>query len=180
MRFVSGEESDYNGVLVMPEILLPISSAGYRDHAPNPGEVRNGDTMINLSDGESDWYRRFSSFEKKGRRPANILSFSDYAIVVQAALLGQGIALGWLNVVCHWMRSGALVPAEQEVVVTSRTCHLVHPAAKPVRPVVADIRDWIIEEIRSDLAAVDALYPALRVAQLTRPVVSKKSGPAAS
>ena len=88
--------------------------------------------------------------------------------MLQAALLGQGIALGWLNVASHWMLSGALVPAEQEVSVTRRTCQLLHPADKPMRSAVSEIRAWIIEETRADVAAVDKLYPALQLKQLAR------------
>jgi DNA-binding transcriptional LysR family regulator len=162
MRFVSGDETDYRGVMVMPEILLPICSPGYRAQS---GE-RNSDTLIHLSDGDHDWYQRFPSFAKNGRQPGNTLDFSDYAIVVQAALLGQGIALGWLNVSSHWLSAGTLLPAAEEVIVTGRTCHLLHSAAKPLRAAVADVRDWILAETRADLAAVDALYPALQLAQL--------------
>jgi hypothetical protein len=72
------------------------------------------------------------------------------------------------------MRSGHLVPAVQEVFVTGRTCHLLHSPDKVLRPAVAEIRDWIIEETRADLAAVDALYPALQLAKLAHLSTSGK------
>jgi DNA-binding transcriptional LysR family regulator len=90
-----------------------------------------------------------------------MLSFNDYAIVVQAALLGQGIALGWLNVVSHWLSQRALVPAEEQIIVTSRRCCLVSPANRPLRPIVADVRDWIVEEMRADLRTLESAYPQL-------------------
>jgi DNA-binding transcriptional LysR family regulator len=90
-----------------------------------------------------------------------MLSFNDYAIVVQAALLGQGVALGWLNVVSHWLLEGALQPAEQELIVTNRRCCLVWPESRALRPAAADVRDWIIEETRADVRAVDRAYPKL-------------------
>jgi DNA-binding transcriptional LysR family regulator len=83
-------------------------------------------------------------------------------------LLGQGIALGWLNVTSHWLGNGALIPAEQELSVTGRTCHLLHPAGKPMRSAVAEIRDWIIDEMKSDLQVINRLYPALRLAKLAK------------
>ncbi|HXG28442.1 MAG TPA: LysR family transcriptional regulator [Nevskiales bacterium] len=181
MRFVSGDDANHRAALVMPEILLPICSPAYRDQALRQAAEghENRDTLINLSDAQPDWYSRFSSFQKMGRGPTNSLIFSDYAIVVQAALLGQGIALGWMNVVCHWMRSGALVPAAQDVIVTGRLCHLVHSRNKPIRSAAAEIRDWIIEETRSDVAAVDKMYPALQLARLM-PSAEPTSGAAAA
>jgi DNA-binding transcriptional LysR family regulator len=90
-----------------------------------------------------------------------MLRFNDYAIVVQAALLGQGLALGWLNVTSHWLAQGALVPAEEELIVTSRRCCLLTPPNRPVRPIVADVREWIIQEASSDMRTVESTYPRL-------------------
>jgi hypothetical protein len=39
----------------------------------------------------------------------------------------------------------------------------VHPHDRSIRPVVGEIRDWIIEQMRSDMAAIDRLYPRLRL-----------------
>jgi hypothetical protein len=39
----------------------------------------------------------------------------------------------------------------------------VHPGDKPLRAVVAQLRDWIVEEMKSDVAAVDSLYPSLQL-----------------
>jgi len=33
-------------------------------------------------------------------------------------------------------------------------CELVHPHDRSIRPVVSEIRDWIIEQMRSDMAAI--------------------------
>jgi hypothetical protein len=38
---------------------------------------------------------------------------------------------------------------------------LVHPHDRSIRPVVSEIRDWIIEQMQSDMAAIDRLYPSL-------------------
>lgn len=161
MRFITGKEVDEFSTLVMPEILLPVCSPTYLGHR----REKCDDTLINLADGELDWCNRFPSLRKKDARPANSLTFSDYAIVIQAALLSHGIALGWLNVVSHWMLSGALVPVEQEVSLTGRTCQLVCSARKPIRSVVSEVRDWIVEESRSDIAAIGKLYPSVQLEQ---------------
>ncbi len=87
--------------------------------------------------------------------------FSDYAIVVQAALLGQGVAIGWLNVVAHWLRTQALIPAHNRLLPTKRKCHLVRLRDKPVRPIVKQVRDWLIAELMDDLRAITAMYPSL-------------------
>jgi DNA-binding transcriptional LysR family regulator len=120
-----------------------------------------GNTIINLADTPADWASQYPRFLTGRSGPSKALSFSDYAIVVQAALLGQGIALGWLTVVSHLLLTGALVPASEILTTTGRLCKLVCPRNRPVRPVVAEIQDWILGQIRSDLEAVDRLYPKL-------------------
>jgi DNA-binding transcriptional LysR family regulator len=117
-----------------------------------------------MDDEERGWHARFAAFANETRRAAGVLSFNDYAIVVQAALLGQGLALGWVNVVMHWLAQRALVPAVDELLVTNRLCCLSWAPGRPLRPIVAEVRDWLIAEMRADLAAVDSAYPALGLA----------------
>jgi len=56
-----------------------------------------------------------------------------------------------------------LLPAEQELLVTSRRCCLVSPESRPMRPIVEAIRAWIVEETRADMRTVDQAYPALGI-----------------
>jgi DNA-binding transcriptional LysR family regulator len=158
MRFRDQDDSETNGALVMKEVMLPICSAGYRDA---PDQQTEGNTIINLADTPGDWAGRYPGFLTRRRGPAKSLNFSDYAVVVQAALLGQGIALGWLTVVSPWLLTGALVPASETLTTTRRICELVPPRNRPIRPVAVDIRDWIIEQMRNDVAAIDRLHPRL-------------------
>ncbi|BAO89801.1 LysR family transcriptional regulator [Caballeronia cordobensis] len=161
MRFLHDEEIDEYAVLVMPEMLLPLSNPRYHETARTEEGRAHGDTVIVMDDEERGWHERFHAFAKKERHAAGMLSFNDYAIVVQAALLGQGIALGWLNVTSHWLAQGTLVPAEEELIVTSRRCCLLTPPNQPVRPIVAAVRAWIIQEALSDMRIVESQYPRL-------------------
>lgn len=160
MRFMAGPDDRHDAVFVMPEILVPICSPAYRKTHDGHGKMsRTPNTTISLSDAEPDWSSLFSPAGEG--EPVNSMIFSDYAIVVQAALLGQGVALGWLNVVAHWLRLRALVPAGSQIMKTERQCHLVRLREKPARPVVMQVRDWLIAELDDDVRAVDALYPGL-------------------
>jgi DNA-binding transcriptional LysR family regulator len=163
MRFVAGADDRHDAWLVMPELLLPICSPSYREsRARDHGPMRHAaETIINLADAQPDWSRLFSPSAGGG----DSLLFSDYAIVVQAALLGQGVALGWLNVTAHWLRTGALVPAGENLMRTGRRCHLLRLREKPRRPIVDAVRDWIIAELTADLAAIHRQYPALELEQ---------------
>ncbi|MBS7554405.1 LysR family transcriptional regulator [Ancylobacter dichloromethanicus] len=170
MRFVDGADERHEAHYIMPEILVPICSPGYRDG--QSGSARDAvaaiETLINVVETAPDWSHVF--FPGNSGAAANSMIFSDYAIVVQAAMLGQGVALGWLNVACHWLRTQALVPAGPRARVTQRHCQFVRSRDRPLRPIVADLRDWIIARLNDDVRQVAALYPELGISEvLDRP-----------
>jgi DNA-binding transcriptional LysR family regulator len=159
MRFRDRDQPDASGTLVMKEVMLPICSPGYRD--ADGMDLADGNTIIKLADTPGDWAAEYSRFLTNRPGPAKILSFTDYAVVVQAALLGQGIALGWLTVASHWLLAGTLVPASDVLSTTRRVCEFLSPRNRAMRPVAVEIRNWIIEQMRNEVAAIDRLYPHL-------------------
>jgi DNA-binding transcriptional LysR family regulator len=96
MRFLREDQIGENSVLVMPETLLPVCNRRYHETAATEAGRKHGDTLIVMDDGERGWHDRFAAFAAQGRHAASMLSFNDYAIVVQAALLRlaqRGVAL---------------------------------------------------------------------------------------
>ncbi|MFY1664242.1 LysR family transcriptional regulator [Pseudomonas sp. Pseu.R1] len=160
MRYLEASSLRATDSLVIPEIVLPVCNPQYLADVVQGKGKKQVPTLISMDNQDRSWA---ADFETPGRAD-NALVFSDYAVVVQAALLGQGIALGWLNVVSNSLCKGELVPASEGIRVMSRRCCLVVPSNRPVRPVVEQVRDWIIEEMRADLRAIDALYPHLGLA----------------
>ncbi|MFK7701496.1 LysR family transcriptional regulator [Pseudomonas caspiana] len=165
MRYLDSGSLKATDMLVIPEIMLPVCNPQYLKQVVHGTGKKQPPTLICMDNQDRDWAQDFGS----SGRSENALIFSDYAVVVQAALLGQGMALGWLTVVSNSLVKGELVPAVEQLRVTSRRCCLVTPASRPVRPVVENIRDWIIEEMRADLLQVDALYPHLGLATHLEP-----------
>ncbi|WP_316154901.1 LysR family transcriptional regulator [Cupriavidus sp. BIC8F] len=160
IRFFTGNETPEAGALLMPEIILPVCTPGYRDKP-----VHGSDIIINLTDSFRDWPNLFPGLRQR-ELDLYSLNFSDYSIVIQTAMLGQGIAPGWLNVVTHWMRLGTLVPAIGQTHVTERRCYLVQQSSGTPRPTVAKLRDWIIEETFRDLEEIDRMYPEMELLNL--------------
>lgn len=159
MRFVAPDEVGQPGSFIIREVMLPVCSPGYR----RPGSVaeEEGNTIIQLTDTSPDWASQYPPFATGRAGPPKALGFSDYAVVVQAALLGQGIAFGWITVVSQALISGALVPASDRLTQGERVCVLVAPRNRPARPVVREVRDWISAELRAEIEAIDGLYPGL-------------------
>ena len=76
--------------------------------------------------------------------------FFDYSSALQAALLGQGVTLAWINEAALQILKGRLVPACEQVVKTGRRYHILASNLNPMRPIVEEVRDWLIAETRRD------------------------------
>lgn len=162
MRFLDADEIAPPDSLVVREVMLPVCSPGYRHLEPaGSAAAEDGNTIIQLTDAALDWASQYPPFATGRAGPVKTLSFSDYAVVVQAALLGQGIAFGWITVVSHALISGALVPASDRLTAGGRVCVLLTPRNRPARPIVREIRNWVVAELRAEIEAIDRLYPDL-------------------
>lgn len=74
------------------------------------------------------------------------LTFNNYQLVLQAALLGQGVALGWRPLIDDLVQSRQLVCLKQAPVRTERGYYIVEPPGRGDDQVVADFHRWLIEE----------------------------------
>lgn len=160
MRFLEPGDDERGSSFFVNEVVFPVCSPAYRERDPARAAP---DTFINLADYDTAWIDAYRRDADQPNAHHDLLRFSDYAVVLQAALLGQGIALGWISVVSHWMKVGALVPAGPALVRTSRRCCLLWSPGRPLRPATAAVRDWLTAEMMGDLAEIDLRYPHLRV-----------------
>jgi putative choline sulfate-utilization transcription factor len=74
------------------------------------------------------------------------LTFNDYALVLQAAMAGQGVALGWRPLVNRLLDAGTLVVALDHEVRTSRGYFIVSPMRQRGQTRLARLRRWLIDE----------------------------------
>jgi DNA-binding transcriptional LysR family regulator len=156
LRYVA--PGDVTGRFIMHEAILPVCAPGY---LRVPGGQR---TFIQL-EGNNPF--RFSGVEGwTGAKTSAQLAFPDYAVVVQAALSGQGVAAGWLNTVAHWLKEGQLVPASDVLMVPGRVCQMITRNQPPNADIVAAFTDWLVAELQSDIEAAHAAYPHIGISRL--------------
>ncbi|GHC68058.1 LysR family transcriptional regulator [Limoniibacter endophyticus] len=155
MRFDPRGDERYSIYSLMPEILMPVRAPDF-EQSPHQGLHR----LITLSGSQFRWADIVSS--KIITETARELQFSDYTVVVQAALMGQGNAIGWLSVVSALLASGALVPSNPVVVKTGRRCDLV-AYAHSSSDLINEICAWIGKQYQVDVDAINARYPELNI-----------------
>jgi LysR family transcriptional regulator, glycine cleavage system transcriptional activator len=176
MRMGTGESEDYHGWPFAPELVVPVSSPAYlRAHGTLEEPVGElGHVLLHFSDPLLDWElfwggalnRRMpgktwpdKTWPEKTWPEKTWIEFSDYAVVLQAAMNGEGIAPGWVSAASRALAEGKLVPASTRRVRTGKSYHLVASRARPLRDVVLAIRDWMIAEMRHDM---EKIAPLLR------------------
>ena len=94
------------------------------------------------------WGAWFESLGVEDLTPAGALSFDQYDQVLQAALHGQGVALGRVTLTREHVRDKHLVPLfgrEQQI---ARAYHAVFARGAADRPEVRNFVDWLQREIR--------------------------------
>jgi LysR family glycine cleavage system transcriptional activator len=69
---------------------------------------------------------------------------NTYPLVMEAAMLGQGAALGWQPLLDRHLASGALVAMAEAPLVTERGYALVEPPSSAGNPAVPLFRRWLL------------------------------------
>ncbi len=72
--------------------------------------------------------------------------FTDALGSIEAAVLGQGVALGWKHLVHDHMAAGRLVPALDLVHRSGDVIYLVMPAQRRPKPGAELFRDWLLDQ----------------------------------
>ena len=97
-------------------------------------------------------------------RPAGSLRFSHYDQVVNAALGGQGVALGRRPLVRKLIDDGALVAPLSRASAVDRAYYLVRTPATQSRREVDNFEQWLLEESAEAMADGDAFDAPRRLA----------------
>jgi len=107
-------------------------------------------TLLEFDDPRYPWLQWRTWLEtggRKGAKPCAFLHFNQYDLVIQAALAGQGVALGRLELISPQLDEGRLVVIDppQHAAVTTHGHWLIHAETEPRRE-VADVAAWIEAE----------------------------------
>jgi LysR family glycine cleavage system transcriptional activator len=161
-RIVPDDDTQYHRWDFSPEIILPVCSPSYlRAHGKldHDGDG-DGHVFLHLTDHRlQQWADVWGNVANRKTAKGTWLEFSDYAVILQAALNGEGVALGWLSVTSTALLKGILVPASDRLINTGRHHRLIAPRSRPLRPVVAEIANWLRSQMMED---VHALQPLLQ------------------
>lgn len=92
------------------------------------------------------WPRLFKALGMAEAPPEPALAFNNYTLLLQAAIAGQGVAIGWAGLVDSLLDNGLLVPVIAQRFSSANGYHVVLPQRREVEPVVQSFADWLYRE----------------------------------
>lgn len=139
---------EYHALPLAEEAIIAVAGASYasRFGLPRTPEEIAGHRLIHLEEPyrpATDWG---DWFESAGLARASVprgLVINDYALVMQAVMEGQGIALGWWHLTGRLVRAGLLVQATAHRMHTGTGFHVIWPRAVQLNPQAEAVRDWL-------------------------------------
>jgi len=93
-----------------------------------------------------EWPPWLRAMHLEGLKPASVLHFSHYDQLVQAALSGQGVALGRLPLIGDMLRQRRLVAPFKKSVASPRAYFVLQSEASRRKPEVREFLEWLLAE----------------------------------
>ncbi|WP_228276694.1 choline sulfate utilization transcriptional regulator [Marinobacter sp. JSM 1782161] len=150
LMFGNGYEMSAPTRLLFGESVVPVCA---------PGLLQGGDATASLADlpllqleADSapwfDWPTLFEHLGLPGPPPEPALIFNNYTLLLQAALTGQGVAIGWSPFVEPLLENGALTALVDTPIRSDNGYQIVFPGSQAMDPLVLEFVDWLEAEGR--------------------------------
>ena len=159
VRRGDGNWSGYESRLIAEEVIVPVarpeiarSLAGI-----DPADLAR-QRLIHLEEPHRprpSWGEWFAAMGVSYRDDGKGLRLNDYALVLQAAMAGEGIAIGWNHVIDRLIEQDLLHIVGTEAWRSGIGFHLIWSRRTPLSDQASAVRDWILATAadQADLAA---------------------------
>jgi LysR family transcriptional regulator, glycine cleavage system transcriptional activator len=147
IRFGMGDWKGLRATKLLDEEFFPVCSPGFND-GRLPKDPASMLALPLLIDRNVSWRAWFRSAGLKLDRDIVGTSFTDANSLMEAAVTGQGIALGRMSVTRSDILAGKLVRLSEHSLRASYRHYAVHPISSESTPGLLAFRDWLVEEAR--------------------------------
>ena len=147
IRLGTGDWKGLRAVKLLEEEAFPVCSPGLNGGRlpKDPASILSQPLLI---DRNLSWRAWFKSAGLRLDRDVVGTSFTDTNALMEAAVAGQGIALGRLSVTRSDILAGKLVRLSEHSLRISYCHYVVYPIASESNPALVAFRDWLTEEAR--------------------------------
>jgi LysR family glycine cleavage system transcriptional activator len=147
IRFGTGDWKGLRAIKLLDEEFFPVCSPSLNEGRlpKDPASMLSQPLLI---DRNLSWRAWFRSAGLKLDREIAGTSFTDTNALMEAAITGQGIALGRLSFTRSDILAGKLVRLSEHGLHVSYCHYAVYPISSESDPALVAFRDWLIEEAR--------------------------------
>ena len=149
VRLGDGNWPDCFSEKIADEVIFPVASPRVMQAARNLRSIPNllHERLIHLEEPvriRPTWKQWFAHHGISNAQIPEGMRLNDYALVLQAAQTGEGIAFGWEHIVRDLLDRGLLAAREEWSWKTGRGIYLVWSRSRPLSPNAVKVRDWIL------------------------------------
>ncbi len=147
VRYGKGRYEGLHSVRLMTEDIFPVCSPALLSGARalrEPADLRHH-TLLH-DDGYVDWAMWLLVAGVEDISPTQGPYFTDSALVIQAAVEGQGVALARGALAAGDLAAGRLIKPFDIAIPTEYAYYVVCPKATAQHPKIAAFRDWLLDE----------------------------------
>lgn len=147
-----GNWPGFEATKLFGETVFPVCAPGYlANHLAIGGVAALPDhALIEVSNNHTEWLNWRTWLSRKDVDPDRVRHstfVNTYPLVIQAAVDGLGIALGWGHLVERYMRDGSLVrPLGQEHVRTKSGYYLLRRSGAAPQAEAEVVASWLLQE----------------------------------
>lgn len=153
VRYTTPESAAAEGMRLFGEVVLPVCSPKLvRDRTrplKRPEDLRHH-CLLQMDIGPGvqplEWSSWLRAMQVEGLKPASLLHFSQYDQMIQAAIAGQGVALGRLPLIGEPIAQRKLVAPFPKSVASPRSYYLFQSEASRRKPEVREFLAWLVAE----------------------------------
>jgi DNA-binding transcriptional LysR family regulator len=150
IRYGTGNWSDVHAQRMFGGEVFPVCSPTLLERFPVPNGIADVEKLPLLEMEIVDpswttweaWRAANPAHPKLGTRR---LRFNNYPLLIQSAIAGQGVALGWRYLVDDALNAGQLVRPFPGSFKTDLDFYLIEPASRRESPAVATLKSWLLK-----------------------------------
>lgn len=157
IRYCEVKAAPQGAVKLFGEVVMPVCNPNLVTHkAPlaKPEDLRHHVLLhYEQPEGTTPWLSWTVWLEtmQLGRlKPAGSLRFSQYDQTIQAAIDGQGVALGTSPLVRQMIKQGRLIAPLEKKFESARAYYLMISADAAKRPEVMEFADWLMRQAKEE------------------------------
>ncbi|TBU90311.1 choline sulfate utilization transcriptional regulator [Phytopseudomonas dryadis] len=157
ISFGDGRFKNGQAHLLFSEEVFPVCSPQLlKGAAAHPGEVLAHLPLLHLRPESRskwfDWNGLFRALDIAELPGSGSLRFDNYTLLIQAAIAGQGVAIGWRHLVDELLAQGLLARVDGRTVTSSFGYYVVLPERKRRARLVQRFVEWVGEELQREPA----------------------------